>query len=108
LTKYDNDTIVYNTESPSPQFAVFSEIYYPGGWNAYLDGQPVAYYKVDYLLRGMPVPAGKHTITFIFEPTSYKLSYTIALWSGILLYLVLLAALFMWFRKVQFDKKART
>jgi uncharacterized membrane protein YfhO len=99
LTKYDNDTVVYQTNAPTPQFAVFSEIYYPGGWNAYLDGKKTDFYKVNYLLRGMPVPAGQHTITFQFEPAPYKTSYQVALWSGILLYLMLAAALFMLWRQ---------
>ncbi|MGI8600875.1 MAG: YfhO family protein [Chitinophagaceae bacterium] len=92
LTKYVNDEIVYTTESPSNQFAVFSEIYYPAGWNAYLDGNKTDYYKVNYLLRGMPVPAGKHTIMFKFEPGIYYTSYTLALIGNILLYLMLAAA----------------
>jgi len=71
LQKNSNDTIVYTTQALTPQFAVFSEIYYPKGWNAYLDGQKTDYARVDYLLRGMPVPAGKHTIEFRFEPASY-------------------------------------
>jgi hypothetical protein len=95
LTKYDNDTVEYATHASSAQFAVFSEIYYPAGWNAYLDGNKTAYYKVNYLLRGMPVPAGDHKITFRFEPTSYTKSYTLALWSGILLYLFLIGAIVM-------------
>jgi hypothetical protein len=99
ITKYDNDTIAYATNAASAQFAVFSEIYYPAGWNAYLDGKKTNYYKVNYLLRGMPVPAGQHTIMFRFEPASYTNSYSVALWSGILLYLALAAALFMAWRE---------
>lgn len=104
LTKFDNDTLVYTTNAAQPQFAVFSEIYYPAGWNAYLDGKETDYYKVDYLLRGMPVPAGKHTITFRFEPKSYTISYTVALWSGILLYLILIAAIVVTVRKNRNNK----
>jgi hypothetical protein len=99
LAKYDNDTVLYVTNAATPQFAVFSEIYYPAGWNAYLDGKKTDYYKVDYLLRGMPVPAGQHTITFRFEPASYITGYKVALWSGILLYLALAAAAFVLWRK---------
>jgi hypothetical protein len=95
LTKYDNDTIEYATHAATPQFAVFSEIYYPAGWNAYLDGKKTQYYKVNYVLRGMPVPAGDHKITFRFEPASYTKSYSLATWSGILLYLFLIGGIAM-------------
>jgi hypothetical protein len=95
LTKYDNDTVEYATHTASAQFAVFSEIYYPAGWNAYLDGKKIDYYKVNYLLRGMPVPAGDHKIQFRFEPASYTRSYSMAMWSGILLYLFLIGGIFM-------------
>lgn len=95
LLKYDADTIVYKTVSPSPQFAVFSEIYYPAGWNAYLDGKKTDYYKVNYLLRGMPVPAGTHTIEFRFEPSVYSTSYSIALWSTIAMYIFIIGGFIM-------------
>jgi hypothetical protein len=97
LSKYNNDTIVYSTNATTNQFAVFSEVYYPAGWNAYLDGKKVDYYKVNYFLRGMPVPAGKHEIKFIFEPSIYKTSYNIALVSVILMYLLLIGGLAMHF-----------
>lgn len=99
LTKYSNDEIVYESDAKSGQFAVFSEIYYNSGWNAYVDGQLMPHYKVNYLLRGMPVPAGHHTITFKFEPASYKTGYTLATIGNILLYLFLLGGLYMAYRK---------
>lgn len=108
LTKYNNDTVEYATKSATDQFAVFSEIYYPSGWNAYIDGKKTEYFKVNYVLRGMPVPAGNHTISFRFEPDSYATGYSIAFWSYILLYLILLGALFMTlYRKgvINFGKK---
>lgn len=71
LLSYDNDEIKYSSDAATPQFAVFSEIYYPAGWNAYVDGKKTEYAKVNYVLRGMPVPAGKHEIVFKFEPASY-------------------------------------
>jgi hypothetical protein len=104
LTKYNNDTAEYAVNSNTAQFAVFSEIYYPGGWNAYVDGKKADYFKVDYLLRGMPVPAGNHTISFRFEPESYAISSKIAMTAGILLYIVLLAGLFMSYKKKELKK----
>lgn len=80
LSRYSNDEIEYQAETASPQFAVFSEVYYPAGWNAYIDGQKAGIVKTDYFLRGLKVPAGKHTIKLVFEPESVKrglsLSYT--------------------------------
>src|SRR5690606_38166313 len=51
LTHFNNDTLRYAFEAASPQFAVFSDIYYPKGWNAYVDGKPADYIKVNYALR---------------------------------------------------------
>jgi len=94
LTHYNNDTIRYSTNAASPQFAVFSEIYYPAGWNAYLDGQKAEYVKVNYLLRGMPVPAGKHEIEFRFEPASYKKGQNLVYAGNILFWLSLAGGVF--------------
>jgi hypothetical protein len=93
VTKYNNDTIVYATNAASNQFAVFSEVYYPAGWNAYIDGRKTDYYKVNYVLRGMPVPAGKHVVSFIFEPQVYKTSYQIAWWSITLMYILVIGGI---------------
>ncbi|MBA3673979.1 MAG: YfhO family protein [Chitinophagaceae bacterium] len=99
LTKYTNDEIEYESEAKSDQFAVFSEIYYAAGWNAYIDGTKSPYYKVNYLLRGMPIATGKHVIKFKFEPASYKTGYTMATMGNILLYLFLIGGIYMSFRK---------
>lgn len=95
LARFDNDTLTYNFESRSPQYAVFSEIYYPKGWNAYIDGKKTDYYKTNYVLRGMPIPAGKHEIRFIFEPESFKNGNRISYASSILLLLIMAGSLYM-------------
>lgn len=99
LQHYNNDTARYVSNATSPQFAVFSEIYYPAGWNAYIDGKKTVYYKVNYLLRGMPIPAGKHTVEFRFEPEVYYTSYKVAFWSTLLMYFIFIGGLFMSYRK---------
>ncbi|MDE3213353.1 MAG: hypothetical protein KGM98_08970, partial [Bacteroidota bacterium] len=71
MDKNINDTIDYSYHSHTPQFAVLSEIYYPLGWDAFIDGKKTDYVKTDYVLRGMYLPAGDHKIQFIFEPSSY-------------------------------------
>lgn len=71
VTEYDNHTITLETDRSTPGFMVLSEIYYPKGWTASIDGEPLAIVKTNYALRGVQVPAGKHTINFNFAPTSH-------------------------------------
>jgi len=87
-----NDKISYNFKSNTNQFAVFSEIYYDKGWNAFIDGKPAPYCRVDYVLRGMSVPAGTHTIEFRFEPQSYIMGNNISIWAAIITYFILIGA----------------
>jgi hypothetical protein len=87
-----NDKISYRFESKTNQFVVFSEIYYHKGWDAFIDGIKSPYAKVDYVLRGMAVPAGSHTIEFRFEPQSYIIGNKISVWAAIITYLLLIAA----------------
>ncbi|MEX1202265.1 MAG: YfhO family protein [Ferruginibacter sp.] len=79
-----NDTVRYQYNAITPQFAVFSEIYYDKGWNVYVDEKKANYVRVNYVLRGMSLPAGKHNIEFRFEPTSYQKGNTISLLSSII------------------------
>ncbi len=66
--KNSSSHISYNFESLSEQLIVFSEIYYPSGWQVYLNGEKTNYFDINYLLRGMVVPKGNHLIEFIFSP----------------------------------------
>lgn len=86
-----NDKISYRSSSAASQFAVFSEVYYPHGWDAYIDGKKAGYCRIDYVLRGMPVPAGNHTIEFRFEPRSVIVGDKITMWFSILMYVLLIA-----------------
>ena len=95
LAKFDPDTMDYSFSSSKPQFAVFSEVYYPYGWNAYIDGKKVGYCKADYVLRGLSIPAGQHAVKFIFEPSSYKKGVKIAYASSFLILIFFLGGLFM-------------
>ena len=69
LTHYDVTTLTYRSNTQKEQFAVFSEIYYKDGWNAYIDGVLTPHVRVNYVLRGMKIPAGTHEIVFQFEPS---------------------------------------
>jgi Bacterial membrane protein YfhO len=101
MTAYDPDAISYKSSAKTPQFAVFSEIYYKAGWNAYLDGNKTDYAKVNYALRGMPVPAGDHTIEFRFEPESVKTGRLITTIFSSLTVLLLLIGIFLEWRKTK-------
>jgi Bacterial membrane protein YfhO len=78
------DQISYKFSAKTNQFAVFSEVYYDKGWNAYLDGKKTDYCRVDYVLRGMPVPAGDHKIEFRFESHAVELGKTISFIASLL------------------------
>jgi Bacterial membrane protein YfhO len=99
MTKFDNDAIEYEANCNGPQFAVFSEIYYPLGWNAYVDGKKTDYVNANYILRGLSLPTGKHTVKFVFEPASVKQGTSIMFISSILILLIFVGGLFMAWRE---------
>ncbi len=73
LTSYAPDVLEYTSNSNQAKTAVFSEIYYPYGWKAYIDGQPTEIFRANYILRALNIPAGEHQIRFEFRPdTVYK------------------------------------
>jgi uncharacterized membrane protein YfhO len=84
--------MVYSFESASAQFIVFSEIFYNGNkdWLSYIDGKKNKHIRVNYLLRGMPVPAGNHQIIFEFKPQSFYTGEKITLAANLIF--ILLAA----------------
>jgi hypothetical protein len=94
LQDFKPNYLKYNSNNPNNGFAVFSEIYYRDGWNAYIDGELMAHIRVNYVLRGMEIPAGNHTIEFKFEPQVIQTGSGIALASSIVLGLLLLGGLF--------------
>ncbi len=90
LISYAPNKLIYQTKAASEQIAVFSEIYYPKGWNVKIDGEETQYFRANFLLRAMKIPAGKHEIVFSFEPKSYYTGNKVAIaGSGVLLLLVL-------------------
>ncbi len=95
LIENKNDLINYESSSLSNQFAVFSEIYYPNGWKAYVDDKETPIVKVNYLLRGLSVPAGNHKIRFEFKPESYVLGNRLSLISGIISFILLFGGMFL-------------
>lgn len=88
LTDYKVNSLSYQSNSTFNQFAVFSDMYYNEGWNAYIDGKLTNHMRVNYVLRGMEIPAGSNTIEFKFEPRIIKKGNSITLVSYALLFLI--------------------
>jgi hypothetical protein len=99
LTSYKPNGLIYKTKASSEQLAVFSEIYYPKGWNAYIDGKLSEYFRANYVLRSMRIPAGEHVVEFKYEPAVYHTGGKIAGASSIILYLLVIAALYFEWKK---------
>ncbi|MBO4571327.1 MAG: hypothetical protein J5699_05325 [Bacteroidales bacterium] len=90
LTSYSPKQLDYKCATAEPGTLVFSEIYYPYGWKAFIDGKPVEHFRANYLLRALNVEPGEHDITFLFDPDSVKKGDRIALACVILMYLIIL------------------
>lgn len=94
LTTHKPNYLKYQSNNNNDGFAVFSEIYYADGWNAYIDGKLTPHHRVNYVLRALQIPKGKHTIEFKFEPKVIETGSKIALASSILLGLLIIGGLF--------------
>lgn len=92
-TTYAPNRLTYHSRLSRPRVAVFSEIYFPWGWQATVDGKPVEIGRVNYVLRALNLPAGNHTVTFEFKPQSVERAESISVASIILIYIVCLGAL---------------
>ncbi|MDU8886178.1 YfhO family protein [Yeosuana sp. MJ-SS3] len=95
VLEYKPNYIKYESNNNHDGFAVFSEVYYPKDWKSYIDGQEVPHIRVDYVLRGMEVPKGKHIIEFKFDPQVVKTGSKISLASSFIFLLLLLGGLFI-------------
>lgn len=106
LTKYGTNQLTYNSDSKTSLPAVFSEIWYPEGWNCYIDGKKTdKIFRANYILRGAIIPAGKHKIEWKFEPTSYATGESLSLFSSILLLLLFGGVSFISLRKKEDKEK---
>ncbi len=99
LEDYRPNHLVYTSNSSAMSLAVFSEMYYAHGWNAYIDGILHPHFRVNYVLRAMEIPEGKHRIEFRFEPEIIEQGSTITLAGSALLLLILLGGSFMAYRQ---------
>ena len=93
LEEHLPNTIKYTSNNTQDGFAVFSENFY-NGWKATIDGKEADIHRVDYVLRGLAIPKGKHTIEFTFEPQVVKTGSTIALVSSVLMILVIVGVVY--------------
>ena len=87
LTQYQPNYLKYLTSNRREGLAVFSEMYYPQGWQAYIDGKPRPHFRVNYALRALEIPAGSHTVEFRFQPEVVARGSRIAMagYAGLLL-----------------------
>lgn len=99
LTDYKPNVLKYKSSSQSEQLAVFSEIYYDKGWEAYIDGQLVPHFRADWTLRAMRIPAGEHEIEFRFIPHAYNTARMVTTATSGLLVLLLLGGIVSLFYK---------
>lgn len=103
LTSYAPNELTYTSNSSSDQLAVFSEIWYgPNkGWKAYIDDNPVDHIRANYVLRALKVPAGSHTVKFVFDPDSVKTGFIISFICSLIIIGVLFFLLFNYFKSLK-------
>ena len=106
LVDYKPNHLTYESKNQNAGVAVFSEMYYANGWNAYIDGKLLDHFKVNYVLRALKIPEGNHTIEFKFEPKVVQLGSQITLASTIVLALVLLGGIGFTFWKARKEDAA--
>jgi len=94
LDSYQPNHLQYTSINANEGLAVFSEMYYINGWNAYIDGNKVEHLRVDYVLRALVLPAGKHSVEFKFEPQVVQTGSTITLVSSIGILLLLMGGIY--------------
>ncbi len=99
LTEYQPNYLKFSANAASEQLAVFSDIYYDKGWNAFVDGEIVPHFRVNYILRALVLPAGEHTVEFKFQPKSYYTGNKISFASSLLLILAIVSYAFSEYRK---------
>ena len=95
LTYYSPNRLRYDVSAPASGLAVFSEIYYPAGWKAYVDGEEKPILRADYVLRALLIDEGEHEVEFVFAPDSFVVGRDISLASSIAI-IVLLAGVILY------------
>ena len=101
LVKNDNDGISYTASTTKNQLAVFSEIYYPLGWKAYVDDIETPIVKVNYVLRGIVVPSGNHKIKFELKPASIANSKRASTFGSLFIWGLIVFGFVNWIRNIK-------
>lgn len=102
FSSYKPNELIYDVDCQEKEFAVFSEVYYPDGWKAYINDEEVAIHRVDYLLRGIELPAGEYTLTMRFDEPKYRIGNNIAYAGSFLLFALIIG---MFVKDFVLDKK---
>jgi hypothetical protein len=105
LAKYHTKVLKYKSKSAKSAPAIFSEIYYPEGWNCYIDGNLTPPFRANYILRGVVVPAGSHTIEWRFEPASFQTASTYGTIGSLGLFAACILIFGMAYKDVLVDKR---
>lgn len=105
LMSYAPNDLVYEAKTDKKSLAVFSEIYYPKGWQAYIDNEKVDHIRVDYVLRGLIIPAGTHKIEFKFHPSTYYWSTKVGFISSLLVLLLIIYLGYLGFKSLSKEEK---
>lgn len=95
MKQYRPNELIYEFNSDANQIVVFSEIYYKNGWQAYINDEPVDHFRTNYLLRGLHVPAGNHTIKFQYKRKSFDVGSPISLITSLILVLLVLYFIYL-------------
>lgn len=101
MISYKPNILIYETNTEKDEIAVFSEVYYPHDWKVFIDGTPTELFRTDWILRGVNIPAGKHTVEFRFEPKTYNTLNKFGTAVTLLFVLVLLGAIVYSLRKTK-------
>ena len=99
LLSHKPNHLKYQSENTNDGLAVFSELYYYKGWNAYIDGKLIPHLRINYALRALEIPAGKHSVEFKFEPKVVKTGSKITLGSSVLFTVLLLLGIGFQFKR---------
>jgi uncharacterized membrane protein YfhO len=102
MTSYAPDILEYKSTSRKEGLAILSEVYYPYGWKAYIDGQRVPISRADWILRAVVIPSGEHRIKLVFDPDEVKACGTVTtIMSGLLVLLGIVGIVFYVYRKLK-------
>ena len=101
LVRFGMNGFAYDLDTPVDAVLKLSEVYYPSGWTATLDGKPVDVQRSDYVLRAVVIPAGKHRLELSYQPETYEAGLIITTATNYALAVVLLLSLVFWLRKRQ-------